>query len=51
MTDGSMASSGTQAKRTSAHLAEKLQKLLQAPSMTEIMDINAKELKKHTHTP
>jgi len=47
MTDGSTASSGTQATRCSARLREKLNKLIQTPATTEAMDINAEELKKH----
>jgi len=51
MTNGSMASSGTHATRSSARLAEKLKKLLQALALTEAMDIDAEELKKCAHMP
>jgi len=51
MTNGSMVSSSTQATRSSARLAEKLKKLMQAPAMTEAMDLEEEERQKCAHTP
>jgi len=46
MTNGSMASSGMQATRSSACLREKLHELMQTPAMAKAMDIDMEELKK-----
>jgi len=51
MTNGSMASSSMHTTLSSAHLAEKLKKLLHALAMTEAMDIDVKELKKFAFMP
>jgi len=51
MTDGSMASSSTTAMHHSAHLREKLEKLMQVPTMIETMDIDMEEIKKCTRMP
>jgi len=51
MTNGSMVSSSTQATQSSACLAEKLKKLMQAPAMTEAMDLEEEERQKCARTP